>query len=395
MNYTEEMLSSEFHVPTLAITNARQLAEAKSPQQEICIDAADSKYKIKSVNVWINGVPTYGMSGKTVDRNKRISLSLPVTLASGHNTIQVSCMNDKGAESYRETVEVTLPEKTDKPHLWIATIGVSKYDDQRFNLDYAAKDAMDVEQALSTVNKDDYQEIHTLTLTDDNVTYEKLKEVRSFLRQAGRDDTVVLFYAGHGLVDMEQDYFLGTYDTDFANPRLKSIPYDEFESLLDGILPLRKLLLLDACHSGEIDKEDVKLVQASNSSLVKEGIAFRSAGVRLPQAVNATAEEIDELLTDNFSKLQRGSGATIISSSSGIQVSHEGDQWHNGLFSYCLMQGLRDKKCDTNHDGKVSIRELQSYCASSVLTLSNGNQRPSARRENRLLDFNIGTLTTK
>ena len=395
MNYTEEMLSSEFHVPTLTITNARQLAEAKTPQQEICVDASDSKYKISSVNVWINGVPTYGMSGKTVDRSKRISLSLPVTLASGHNTIQVSCMNDKGAESYRETIEVTLPEKTNKPHLWIATIGVSKYSDQRFNLDYAAKDARDVVQALSTVNRDDYEEIHTLTLTDNNVTNEKLKEVRSFLCQAWRDDTAVLFYAGHGLVDMEQDYFLGTYETDFTNPGQKSIPYDEFESLLDGILPLRKLLLLDACHSGEIDKEDVKLAQTSNSSLVKEGIAFRSAGVRLPQAVNATAEEIDELLTDNFSKLQRGSGATIISSSSGLQVSREGDQWNNGLFTYCLMQGLRDKKCDTNHDGKVSIRELQSYCASNVLTLSNGNQRPSARRENRLLDFNIGTLTTK
>jgi hypothetical protein len=194
---------------------------------------------------------------------------------------------------------------------------------------------------------------------------------------------------------MEQDYYLGTYDTDFTNPALKSIPYDDFESLLDGILPLRKLLLLDACHSGEIDKEDVKLAQASNSSLVKEGITFRSAGVKLPQAVSATAEELDELLTDNFSKLQRGSGATIISSSSGLQVSREGERWNNGLFSYCLIQGLRDKKCDTNHDGKVSIRELQSYCASLVLTLSNGNQRPSARRENRLLDFNIGTLTTK
>jgi len=395
MKFTEEMLSSEFHVPTLAITNARQLAQAKTPQQTIIIDAADSKYKINSVNIWINGVPAYGMSGKTVDRSKHLSLSLPVTLASGHNTIQVSCMNDKGAESYRETVEATLPERSDKPHLWIATIGISKYADQRFNLDYAAKDAKDVEQALSIVNKDDYQEIHTLTLTDNDVTYEKLKEVRSFLHQAGRDDTVVLFYAGHGLVDMEQDYYLGTYDTDFTNPALKSIPYDDFESLLDGILPLRKLLLLDACHSGEIDKEDVKLAQASNSSLVKEGITFRSAGVKLPQAVSATAEELDELLTDNFSKLQRGSGATIISSSSGLQVSREGERWNNGLFSYCLIQGLRDKKCDTNHDGKVSIRELQSYCASLVLTLSNGNQRPSARRENRLLDFNIGTLTTK
>lgn len=395
MNYTEEMLSSEFHVPTIRIVNAQQLAQAKVSQQEIKIDASDSKFKINSVNVWINGVPVYGMGGKTVDKNKNISLSLPVKLASGHNTIQVSCMNDRGAESYRETIEANLPAMTGKPHLWIATIGVSKYVDQRFNLSYAAKDAKDIEHALSSVNRDEYQEIHTMSLTDTDVTLENLNKVRDFLRNAGRDDTAILFYAGHGLTDQSYDYFLGTHDTDFTNPSLKSIPYDVFESLLDGISPLRKLLLLDACHSGEIDKEDVKMVQANNTSLIKQGITFRSAGERLPQAISTTAEEIDELLSDNFSKLQRGSGATIISSSSGLQVSREGDQWSNGLFTYCLIQGLHDKKCDENHDGKVSTRELQSYCATEVQRLSNGTQRPSARRENRLSDFNVGILTEK
>ncbi|MDO4216421.1 MAG: caspase family protein, partial [Bacteroidales bacterium] len=395
MNYTEEMLSSDFHVPTLKIANAQQLSQAKDPQQEIKIEASDSKYKINSVNVWINGVPVYGMSGKSVDKKKSITLSLPVTLASGHNTIQVSCMNDKGAESYRETVEVNLPVMTGKPHLWIATIGVSMYADQRFNLTYAAKDAKDIEYILSTVNRKDYEEIHTLSLTDVDVTRDNLNKVREFLSKAGRNDAAVLFYAGHGLIDQSYDYFLGTYDTDFANPSQHSIPYEDFESLLDGISPLRKLLLLDACHSGEIDKEDVKMAQANNTSLVKQGITFRNAGIHLPQAVSTTAEEIDELLSDNFSKLQRGSGATIISSSSGLQVSREGDRWNNGLFTYCLIQGLNDEKCDEDHDGKISTRELQSYCATQVQQLSNGNQRPSTRRENRLLDFNIGVLTEK
>jgi WD40 repeat protein/uncharacterized caspase-like protein len=395
MNYTEEMLSAEFHVPSLKIVNAQQLTQAKMPQQEIKIEASDSKYKINSVNVWINGVPVFGMSGKPVNKNKHISLSLPVTLASGHNTIQVSCLNEKGAESYRETVEANVPAMTGKPHLWIATIGVSKFADQRFNLTYAAKDAKDIERTLSAVNRKDYEEIHTLSLTDADVTQANLHKVSDFLSNAGRNDTAILFYAGHGLMDQSYDYFLGTYDTDFTNPSQKSIPYEEFESLLDGIAPLRKLLLLDACHSGEIDKEDVKMVQANNTSLVKQGITFRNAGIRLPQAVSTTAEEIDELLSDNFSKLQRGSGATIISSSSGLQVSREGDQWNNGLFTYCLIQGLKDKKCDENHDGKISTRELQSYCAAMVQQLSNGNQRPSSRRENHLLDFNIGILTDK
>ena len=351
MNFTEDMLSAEFHVPNLKILNANQLLQAKTPQQDIKIDAQDSKYNIRSINVWINGVPVYGMAGKHVAESKHINISIPVTLVSGDNTIQVSCMNDRGAESYRETLKVSLPTKNIKPHLWLVTIGASQYADQRFNLSYAAKDAKDIEQTLSAVNKHNYQEIHTLLLTDSDVKRDKLKQVREFLSHSDRDDTVILFYAGHGMTDQSFDYFLGTYDTDFANPASKSIPYEEFESLLDGIAPLRKLLLLDACHSGEIDKEDAKLIQASNSTLVKQGIIFRSAGVRLQGAALATTEEIEGVLADNFSQLQRGSGTTIISSSSGLQVSREGDQWNNGLFTYCILQGLRDKNCDKNGNG--------------------------------------------
>ena len=54
------------------------------------------------------------------------------------------------------------------------------------------------------------------------------------------------------------------------------------------------------------------------------------------------------------------------------------------------MQGLRDKRSDTNGDGKISIGELQQYCQHQVLELSGGKQRPSSRIENRQNNFVIG-----
>lgn len=389
MHFTEEMLSEDFHVPTLNIKNANQLAQAKTPDQILQIEAQDSQYKIVSLNVWINGVPVFGADGINVGQRKKLSMKHPITLAQGHNIIQVSCTNERGAESFRETIETNLPMLPYKPDLWIVTLGVSQYKDQRFTLNYASKDATDLAIAIRNSNKTNYKNVHTLTLTDYDVNKDAIEKIRGFLSEATRNDAVVLSYAGHGLIDQSLDYYLGTYETDFSSPSSNSILYDDFESLLDGIQPLQKLLLIDACHSGELDKEDIMLAQAQNRKTTNN-ITFRSAGERLPQVINATAEELEAVLSENFSNLRRGSGATVISSSSGIQVSVESDKWKNGLFSYCIMQGLRDKRSDTNGDGKISIGELQQYCQHQVLELSGGKQRPSSRIENRQNNFVIG-----
>jgi uncharacterized caspase-like protein len=211
--------------------------------------------------------------------------------------------------------------------------------------------------------------------------------------KAGRDDAAILFYAGHGLVDPSLDYYLGTYDTDFAAPSQRAFPYDDIEQLLDGIAPLRKLLLVDACHSGEIDKEDVVMADNQRRQSVSGDIAFRAVGEGGPQPVSVGAAQLNAVLAENFSNLKRGTGATVISSASGLQVAVEGQQWQNGLFSYCLMQGLHDRRCDIDGDGRLSVGELQQYCQQQVALLSGGRQQPTSRTENRQSDFYICNFT--
>jgi len=389
MHFTEEMLANDFHVPTLTVTNADQLSQAVTPRQTLRIMASDTKYRLSRINVWVNGVPVLGMDGLPVTSGKTLRTDIPLTLASGHNTVQVSCMNERGAESYRQTVDVNLPAAVQKPDLWMALMGVSNYADKRFNLNYAAKDARDVEAAIRAVNSGNYREIHTLLLADNDVTREQLPRIREFLMKAGRDDAAILFYAGHGMVDSSLDYYLGTYDTDFTAPSQRAIPYDDIEQLLDGIAPLRKLLLVDACHSGEIDKDDVIMTDNQRRQSVSGGITFRAVGEGTLRPLSVGADHLNSVLTENFSNLKRGTGATIISSASGLQVAVEGQQWQNGLFSYCLMQGLHDQRCDIDGDGRLSVSELQQYCQRQVALLSGGRQQPTSRTENRQSEFYI------
>lgn len=390
MNYSEDMLSADFHVPTITVSNADELTNSAAKHQTMHITMNDTLYALSQLHVTINGVPVYGHAGRKLSGKGHEELDVELDLAKGRNIVNVSCMNDRGAESYKETIEMNIADDGRKSDLYIVCVGVSDYVNNRFNLNYATKDAHDVMESMEMVNRDSYAAVHRMLVTDGDVTKQCLEGIREFLSKAQRDDVVVLFYAGHGLVNENLDYFLATYDTDFSMPSARSIAYEDFEQLLDGIQPLKKLLLIDACHSGEIDKEEMVLAQAQRK--VTEPIVFRSLGTTIPTLNNVTSEQVNIMLAKMFTNLQRGVGATVISSASGQEVAMEGDEWRNGLFSYVLMNAFSDGTADMDGDGNISVTELQEYCQKQVLGLSNGKQRPTLRRENHQQNFMIGKL---
>jgi uncharacterized caspase-like protein len=111
-----------------------------------------------------------------------------------------------------------------------------------------------------------------------------------------------------------------------------------------------------------------------------------------PQATTAIATEPAEALIlqqDLFADLRRGTGAVVISSSSGSEFSLEGAQWGNGVFTYAILQGLTAGRADRDSDGSVSVAELQSYVIDEVRQLTRGAQNPTVRRENLDFDFDV------
>jgi uncharacterized caspase-like protein len=90
---------------------------------------------------------------------------------------------------------------------------------------------------------------------------------------------------------------------------------------------------------------------------------------------------------DWFADLRRGTGAAVISSSSGNEYSLEGEQWKNGVFTYSLLNGLKNMGADANKDQTVTVSELQTYVIEQVRKLTQGGQNPTVRRENLEHDF--------
>ncbi len=396
MGFTAAMLAGDFHLPSAEILGGGPAGSTTAASVQLRVRVADDKYPLDRINLYVNDVPIYGSAGLPVaDKQARSAeRTVEVPLVPGRNKIQVSALNQQGVESLRQTTYTTATGRSGGGDIYVVAIGVSKYRDSKYNLRFAAKDAADVMNLYrgAGARGGSGSQTHLLDLTDEKATKTGIAQAREWLKQTHPNDLVILFAAGHGITDAQQDYYFGTYDIDPSQPQVNGLPYEQFEALLDGIPALRKLLLLDTCFSGEIDKEAPTVV--AEAAKTRDGVVK----MRAFRAVNVVAEESaaqpsvatgTQHFEDLFADLRRGTGAVVISSASGNEYALEGEQWKNGVFTYALLNGLKSGKADANHDGTVSVGELQAYMIEEVRRLTAGGQNPTVRRENLDFDFTV------
>ncbi|MDX1651394.1 MAG: caspase family protein [Brumimicrobium sp.] len=390
LNLTEKALSSDFHLPEVQILNKEKIpGETASKKLELELSLSDSKHKLESYKVWINEVAVLGSLGHNIRSldTAELTVTVPLNLSYGDNKIEVSTLNQSGAESFKEVINVYCKEGKKKPNAYVVTIGVSKYADKRFNLAYAAKDAADMEKLFN--ESDFFGSVYTKSLTDKEVNLENLEELTEFLAQADVDDFVLIFVAGHGILDENFDYYFASHDIDFDDPSKRGIPYKKIEELIDGIKALKKLLILDTCHSGEIDKEEVEKNEHITIDSTEEW-RFRNVGAGISFKDDPLGfKNINYLMKQVFLDLRRGTGATVISSSGGTELAFESSKYENGLFTYSLIHALKSRKADLNNDKTITVSELQEYVIEEVKKLSNGNQVPTSRMHNKEMDYRV------
>lgn len=372
-------------IPKLKIENIATVpAVTENGSIKVNLNLSDAN-QLTSYNVWVNNVPYYGKTGKEIKGTKQ-SFSEEIDLIHGENKIQISCRNESGFESLMQTFYVEKTGEKPSRDLYLITIGTSNYKDPSFNLNYAVKDAKDL-VALFTINDQDvYDKVHARSLFDNDVTAENIEGLHEFLGQSKPDDVVLVFVAGHGVLDVNFDYYFGTFDMDFNNPSEKGLAYERLEGILDRIKANKKILIMDTCHSGEIDKEDVFFAETTEEDENAGDVSFRSVGSEVKENSNATPSRVANEL---FNDLRRGTGATVISSAGGAEFAMESEEWKNGLFTYCMLNGLKNRTADLDGDGKIMLLELQEYVVSKVTALSHGKQIPNARMQNIELDFRI------
>ena len=382
----ESRLRPDFKVPEVTILNADSIPEIITQRPVVKLNLAfdDADTTISGYNIWVNGIPQYGTNGKTIRQPKNsISLKDSVRLTGSVNVIQVSCKNSSGVESLKEKFEVrNYVKDTTARKTYLFIVSVSNYRDDRYDLRYARKDGRDIAQAFAKKYKEN---LVVDTLFDERATRQNILAWKKKMMQSRLKDRVIVYVSGHGLLNENFDFYYATQNVNFRKPSENGLAYEEIEKLLDSIPARQKLLLMDACHSGEVDKDDVI---AANEATKKDDkaitVVYKSKGIgeeddgRKKLGLNNSFE----LMQDLFANLNSGNGTVVISAAAGNSYAYESDEWKNGVFTYCILHGLKDGAADEDYDGNVTISELQKYVSTQVQKLTKGAQKPTARQEN-------------
>lgn len=352
------------------------------------VSAADTLHSLASLHVYANGVPVGGRKGTAVSGD-RYEGELEVELMPGINKLQVSARNVAGFESLRETVEIEyVPDAPVASDLYLLSINVSDYLSDN-DLQYARKDGQDLVALYGGRQAPFYNEVHIDTLFDRHATLERILKLKDKLMQTRPEDRVVLFVSGHGLLDDDFNFYFATYDTDFTHPAGRGISYDQIEWLLDGIPARRKLLLIDACHSGEVDREELAGPEAAP---LAENVVTTFEGAKGVGSITTSSVGLQnsfELMQQLFANLNRGSGAVVISAAAGDSFALESDEWQNGVFTYAILNGLKNLQADADGDEQITVSELRSYVYAKVVEETGGRQKPTTRQENLEYDFRV------
>jgi hypothetical protein len=387
----EKLGKGEIAVPNAEIVGADLIApENKDGKLEIKVAANDPKYPLRRFNVYVNEVPLYGSVGISIAHLKKqvwdTTVSVPLSI--GENKIQVSVMNEFGLENFKYPSYVRFvpqPENSIQGKTYFIGIGVDKFKDTCFNLNYCVKDVTNLSEAIGK----DQKNVQSILLTNKMVTKESVLKLKELLQKTNVNDKVIISCSSHGLLDSMKRFYLATEDVDFENPSERGIKYEELEALLDSIPARQKLLLLDACNSGENEIEQgVSLANKAKSNC--EEIAGR--GKKPRSNVKRNNEDFMKM-NELFVNVRNNTGSVIISASGGQQSALEGEvvkvdgkSIENGAFTYCVLEYLKMHEGDKE---ALTVNKLKNYVEKRVEEITNGKQQPTSRQETMEIDWEL------
>jgi hypothetical protein len=238
-------------------------------------------------------------------------------------------------------------------------IGVGSY---RFaphlNVPITAADAEAVATALRDPRLCGYPDANVTLLANEGATRDGvLAALRTLAQRTTPDDTVLLFYSGHGEYSADGTYMLTTHDTRFDTGGKvvtgAAVSQTDLITALRAIPAQRVLVLVNACHAGELSP----ILGAGQPAVV---------GQPFPQQTAAAL-------------LATGSGRIIITACREQQVAYIGPGPLT-IFAQALTDGLRGQGV-SGRAGFISAFDLYTHLYFAVREAVEQRVPPALRQQ--------------
>lgn len=386
--------SAQASAPSIIILNRASIKPSTNADYyTIKAECFDLKNKLNELRVSVNDVPLKDslLQFSHLDTGS-IIINVAIPLTPGNNRVKLYCTNKAGISSYKEVIEIYSTSGTKKQKTWFIGLGVANYADTSNNLIYSVKDIRDLTKRFKEI----YPDIMIDTLLNKQVTLKNIEALRKRLQKIQVNDKVIMAVTGHGVLSNNLDFYYATYDMDFKNPEEKGLPYDRLEQILNETAARQKLMLIDACHSGLVDKENVV---SAKSVVIEQDSTSGEINIKETRGIKPkVTQKVDEANTFNlmqnmFADFSNDNGIIVISAAGGLEYAFESPRWNNGVFTYTVLKGLAgeaDTESDSGFkDNKISVQELMRFVSTVVPELTKGKQQPASRRENLEFDWII------
>ncbi len=376
---------AKLSMPKVEVLNEQLPLATDQPEINLRLLMNSPTQELAKLEVKVNAVPLGGNNQGIALSGKLVEKELSIPLSVGKNHIEIAVWNNSGVKSLIQVVDINYDSEGKKPKLFLLGIGVGDYPESDKDLTAPTKDVATLVSYYQEGHRK-YAKVEVEQILNQEATKAGILEASKFLRQATVNDDVLIFLAGHGLLDADHDFYFACHDVDFLNPKGNGLSYEELQGLFEGVKARNRLMMIDACHSGELDKELLAYEKAQRTEV--EEVEFRSQDDQTYNHTNDNGLGLRnsfELMRTLFADLRENTGVTVIAAASGTELAREDAE--AGFFTRAFIQGLQSKIADLNQDGKIRLSELRAYVYEQVSKQTGGRQNPTARQENLINDF--------
>jgi hypothetical protein len=239
-----------------------------------------------------------------------------------------------------------------RPRLFALFVGVDSFGDSTWkSLRFAHGDAVELAQALKG-----FDEAVVLASPEQLSRKGVIAELDRLLAKAqSKSDVVLVYFSTHGTLARpaggDTTRYLVLADTDGRNVPATGLAIDEVLSKLEAARAVRRILILDACYSGDGKSQLSKSMQEELG---------RIKGSFWVEPIESVSE-----------------ATVVLSASAWGETALEDDRLSHGVYTHFLLEALREG--DQNRDGAVTATEAHDWARTRTYYFTGGRQRPTSR----------------
>jgi len=334
----------EFPPPTVEIVSPSEGQRFSTRTIQVVMKVTNNGGGIDEIKLLLNDKRTSDTTRgiKVLGKDNSITKTYNVVLVNGDNHFVASAFSKRRVESRGYSLHVFYEGQSKKADAYIFVIGIDKYKNSKYDLNYAKADAVSVTQRIRSKSPQLFKDVYFYNVYNEEATSDRIRSTfETIISKAKPEDVFTFFYAGHGVVlpddkGDEQFYLVPTEVTglfDEEKIHKYGISGKHIAKYSKDLAAQKQLIILDACQSGSLS----------------DAFALRGA-----------AEE------KALAQLARSAGIHLLASTTSKQYASEFKELGHGVFSYVLLKALDGHADGSPKDGKITVNELKAYLDDQV-----------------------------